>query len=329
MGEVLSVKAAGEEHDQARLVAELEVAVMQLRLGDTAECKRVVEKHAAAVEDLEEADSLVPATFFRVASELYRTTGPPSAFHDASLRFLTHTPLEHIAAAGRPALAVDLAVSALLSDDVYSFAEVLEHPIAAHIGAGPVAATADTVESGAGGSSAASAAGSSSSSSSSAAADEAEIEVADPWLADLMRSADRGDVDGVASCLAAHRADMARHPALAAGAEELKAKTVLMAIMATAAARPASKRSLGFAELADACGLDTTDVEWVVMRASAKGLIQATIDGVDEVVHVHYVRPRALGRESVGRLAGAVRSWTARAHEQLLTVEFGARDIMS
>ena len=241
------------------------------------------------------------------------------------MSYLARMPLESIPRATRPALAVDLAVSALLADNVFSFAEVLDHPIAASIGAGP-----------SGEASAPGAAQSSSSSSSAASAaagaggsTAGKVEVTEPWLADLMRAADRGDVEAVATCISSNAAGIERHAALKAGLEAFKAKAVLMALMSAAAARPPAERSLAFAEIADTCGLDKAQVEWVVMRAVAKGLIEATIDGVDEVVHVRYVRPRALGREAVGKLGEAVRAWSQRTHVQLVTVQDSARDIMS
>jgi hypothetical protein len=233
-------------------------------------------------------------------------------------------------------LASDLAISAINSGSVFSFAEVLEHPISAAIGAGPGSSAPRGSASGAG---AASGASSSSSAAAEATAtlagltdgdDEmdaaaAAVAAANEWLTPLMQACDAGDVEGVAVVLAENEASSG----VIVDIEAFKQKVVLMTLMAIAAARPASERSLTFAEVSSNCGIPIDQVEWVVMRACAKGLIKAIIDGATDVVEVSYVRPRALGLEAVGRLAHAVRGWSARTHEQLLTVEHSTRDIMA
>lgn len=71
LAEVTGSASVGEEHDNARMIAELETAVIDLRAGDVKACQDVVEKHEEAVTALEDADSLVAATFHKVAAQLY------------------------------------------------------------------------------------------------------------------------------------------------------------------------------------------------------------------------------------------------------------------
>ena len=55
--------------------------------------------------------------------------GPAAEFYDNSILFLSYTPLELLSADRRVALANDMAVAALVGDNVYNFGEVIEHPI--------------------------------------------------------------------------------------------------------------------------------------------------------------------------------------------------------
>lgn len=72
LDEVISSTYAGQEHDNARMVADLETGIIALRSGDFKACQAVVEKHETKVLELEDADRLVAGTFHRVASELYK-----------------------------------------------------------------------------------------------------------------------------------------------------------------------------------------------------------------------------------------------------------------
>lgn len=265
-----------------------------------------------------------------------RSLGLADKLHTSCLAYLTQTHVDDLAPMARVQLAADLAKSALNASQVFSFAEVLEHPVSVAIGAGPGSSAPRTSASGAG--AGAGAASSSSSSSSSAdgglrvAEGDEEMDAAAAavaasyaWLTPLMQACDNGDVEGVAILLA----EQGGGKGIIADVEAFKQKVVLMTLMALAASRPASERSLSYTEIAARCGIPEDSVEWVVMRACAKGLIKATMDGERSVVQVDYVRPRALGLEAVGRLAGAVRGWSARTHDQLLAVDHGARDIMA
>lgn len=72
LDEVLLSRSVGEEHDNARMIAELETGIIALRSGDTKACQAIVEKHEDAILALEDADRLVAGTFHRIASELYK-----------------------------------------------------------------------------------------------------------------------------------------------------------------------------------------------------------------------------------------------------------------
>ncbi len=78
--------------------------------------------------------------------------------------------------------------------------------------------------------------------------------------------------------------------ALVAFDAAIKEKVALVCMMELASQRPAGERSLSFVDIATATRLPVEQVEWLLMRAMSVGLIRGSIDEVDQVVHVSYIK---------------------------------------
>ena len=63
--------------------------------------------------------------------------------------------------------------------------------------------------------------------------------------------------------------------------------------------RPATKRNLSFQEIAAITGVREDEVELLVMKALAQGLLKGTIDQVDSTAHFTWVQPRVLDKKQV------------------------------
>lgn len=63
--------------------------------------------------------------------------------------------------------------------------------------------------------------------------------------------------------------------------------------------RPATSRNLSFKEIAATTGVSEQEVELLVMKALAQGLLKGTIDQVDSQVHFTWVQPRVLDKKQV------------------------------
>lgn len=81
-------------------------------------------------------------------------------------------------------------------------------------------------------------------------------------------------------------------PALVAFDGAIKEKVALVCTMELASQRAASDRSVPFLEIAKATRLPLEQVEWLLMRAMSLGLIKGTIDEVDQIVHISYIKVR-------------------------------------
>jgi 26S proteasome regulatory subunit N9 len=121
---------------------------------------------------------------------------------------------------------------------------------------------------------------------------------------------------------------VAAAPALAASAAPMKEKITLLALMELAARRPALGRVLTFDDVAAATHLPPDQVEWLLMRALALGLIDGDMDEVARTVNVTYVKPRVLDAQQIKALADGVRVWRAKADAMCAFVEAGTKEII-
>lgn len=64
--------------------------------------------------------------------------------------------------------------------------------------------------------------------------------------------------------------------------------------------RPSTDRQLTFEEIAAETRLPVNEVELLVMKALAQGLVKGAIDQVDGRVHMTWVQPRVLDKQQVG-----------------------------
>jgi len=72
--------------------------------------------------------------------------------------------------------------------------------------------------------------------------------------------------------------------------EQVKQKVTLLCLMNLAAELPATERTIPFAAITARTQLPATEVEWLLMRAMSLGLVKGTIDEVDQVVEISYVK---------------------------------------
>ena len=146
------------------------------------------------------------------------------------------------------------------------------------------------------------------------------------WLGDLVGALADGDLARYEALAAAHAAEMAAQPALAAAAGgRLREKAAVLCLVAhLASLPPAARRCVPLADIgAAAGGLDGDGSEFLVAKAMAKGLARGSVDGVAGTVDVTWVAPRTLTLAQVGSLAGRLEEWVGRveAAGRLLAAE--------
>jgi 26S proteasome regulatory subunit N9 len=218
----------------------------------------------------------------------HQATADYGAFYRSALRHLAYAPPASLPADDAAALAVDACLAALLAEDVWSFGDLVSHPLLDALAGGP----------------------------------HAWLGVLVGALAD----GDLARYEGLAAAHAGEMGAQPALAAAAGG--RLREKAAVLCLVAyLAALPPGARRAVPLASIgAVAGGLDGDGAEFLVAKAVAKGLVRGRVDGVAGTVDVAWVAPRTLTLPQVGALAARLEEWVGRvdATGRLLAVEGGA-----
>lgn len=149
------------------------------------------------------------------------------------------------------------------------------------------------------------------------------------WLAQLLRVFHTGDIDGFNTIVAANRGAYESQPALAAADQTVKEKVAIVCVMEMATTRPATDRSIPFADVAAATRLPVDHVEWLLMRAMSQGLLRGVIDQVEETVHISFIKPRVMDRRQIVEMQNRIEAWSQKVKGTLLYMEDNSREIFA
>eukprot|EP01041_Mallomonas_annulata_P003571 gene3571-7102_t len=141
------------------------------------------------------------------------------------------------------------------------------------------------------------------------------------WLFELVIALNHGDIDNFNLIIETHRNEYFEQICLSSRHEFIKQKVILLCLMNIVFERHSHDRSIAFHDIANKTRIPLDQVEWVLMRAMALGLIKGTIDEVISEVNVTWVQPRILDNGQLVLLSAQLDSWTEKVKQALLTVE--------
>ena len=90
-----------------------------------------------------------------------------------------------------------------------------------------------------------------------------------------------------------------------------------------------STRALSFSDVAARTRLPVDQIELLAMHALSLGLIRGSIDQVDQILNMHWVKPRVLDLRQVATLKKRLDQWTNDVKQMSALVEDQADDILS
>lgn len=90
----------------------------------------------------------------------------------------------------------------------------------------------------------------------------------------------------------------------------IREKIHLSALLALIFSRPPHSRTLSFDLISHDTRLPLVEVEYLVMKALALGLIRGTIDQVDGLVHITWMQGRVLDRRGVEGMKERLEQWS-------------------
>jgi len=145
------------------------------------------------------------------------------------------------------------------------------------------------------------------------------------WVVDLLVAFNAGDVARYESMTA----QWSTVPDLVANKATLGNKICLLALMEMTFRRPSTDRLLTFDAIAAQTKIPVDQVEFLVMRALAKGLVKGSIDQVDRTVNLTWVQPRVLDKDQLKTLMSKISNLNSSIRTMENMIENNASEILN
>ncbi|KAK7869786.1 hypothetical protein R5R35_008317 [Gryllus longicercus] len=145
------------------------------------------------------------------------------------------------------------------------------------------------------------------------------------WLVELLYAFNSGDI----SLFDKMKPQWASIPDLTAQELKLRQKISLLCLMEMTFKRPATNRQLTFEEISRETRLPITEVELLVMKALAQGLVKGAIDQVANNVHMTWVQPRVLDKQQISSMVQRLDTWCKDVNSMELLLETKAHEFLT
>lgn len=151
------------------------------------------------------------------------------------------------------------------------------------------------------------------------------LQSGDKWLYDLLYAFNSGNIKKFEEL----RPTWSKQDDLRNQSALLEQKIRLLSLMELAFARPSKDRQISFAEIGKTAQVDLGEVELLVMKAFAIGLVKGYIDEVDKKVLINWVQPRVLDRTQIGNMSDRFAQWSSSVKNIEMLVEAHAEEILT
>ncbi|OTA89332.1 hypothetical protein M434DRAFT_110549 [Hypoxylon sp. CO27-5] len=127
----LAKKVDNENSQDAFVYATTAVARVQLDLRDLVSSRKNLDKAERILDSFDSVETKVHAAFYQVNADYYKAKADFASYYRNALLYLACIDLSSLSPDERKARAYDLGIAALVSDSIYNFGELLQHPILA------------------------------------------------------------------------------------------------------------------------------------------------------------------------------------------------------
>ncbi|KAH9256243.1 hypothetical protein BASA81_005464 [Batrachochytrium salamandrivorans] len=257
---------------EAGVVAKMRICQLQIQFGEMDQAKMLLKEFAPKLNMLEGSvfEKQVKSSYYLAQSLLLRQLGPAGEFFQSMLNLFAQKP-DISSPEERLNLAVDVAVAALVAEEVFNFGEILQYDLIKQ---------------------------------------ELSTRPSHNWLYNLLVVFNLGDITAFNMQMDQNRQAVLASPTLANSVHILRQKATLLSLVCMAFERPNQERDLTFQDIANYTQIPIDQVEWLIMSAFSKKLLRGWIDGVEEVVHVSWIMPRVLDNAQIVLLAGKLEAWS-------------------
>ncbi|XP_018561999.1 26S proteasome non-ATPase regulatory subunit 13 [Anoplophora glabripennis] len=145
------------------------------------------------------------------------------------------------------------------------------------------------------------------------------------WLIELLYAFNSGDINKFEKM----KSQWGTIADLAAQELFLRQKISLLCLMEMTFKRPSHNRQLTFAEIAKETKLPINEIELLVMKALAQGLVKGAIDQVASTVNMTWVQPRVLDRSQISGMVDRLNEWCKHVGMMEKLLEEKASEILT
>jgi 26S proteasome regulatory subunit N9 len=149
------------------------------------------------------------------------------------------------------------------------------------------------------------------------------------WLRAFVFMLADGSMEAIAEFRRKYFTIFKAKPAFAPYIQRIELKVRLSVLQELIFQRPYESRVFNFVELERTCQIPKSEVEILVLKALAGGLVEGFIDEVEETFVVTRCRPKALTREKLVHLKAEIERWTAVVHRRRIQLETQAHPVYS
>lgn len=144
----------------------------------------------------------------------------------------------------------------------------------------------------------------------------------DQWLMELIHLMERGRTECIAEFYEKFLSLLQENSQFTDYVDLIAMKVRLSVLQELIFQRPFESRKFDFDEVAQRCAVEKNEVELLVLKALANGLIKGFIDEVDEKFVVTWCKTKTLSKKRLSHLKEQIDRWIKRVHEQrILMVE--------
>ncbi|KAI1340669.1 hypothetical protein F5Y15DRAFT_414983 [Xylariaceae sp. FL0016] len=127
----LAKKVDNENSQDAFVYATVAVARVELSLRDAEASRKDLDKAEKILDTFDSVETKVHAAFYQVNADYYKAKADFASYYRNAFLYLACIDLSTLSPNERKARAYDLGMAALVSDSIYNFGELLQHPILA------------------------------------------------------------------------------------------------------------------------------------------------------------------------------------------------------
>lgn len=129
--EDLAKKVDSEDSQDAYVYATVAVALTKLNLQNLDGARKDLDTAEKILDGFDSVETKVHASFYQTNATYYQTKQDFASYYRNALLYLACIDLGSLSAEERKSRACDLGIAALVSDSIYNFGELLQHPILA------------------------------------------------------------------------------------------------------------------------------------------------------------------------------------------------------